>query len=184
MRSIHTRAAENGIRKVLLHLQVGLSLELRHSIAGVGHRYLLRGEWLVGDFIAHTHSTEAADEQEILGHCIGSNEAIHERAHKLIVDAVEVEEIHALGGTEIVHHIVPLAAHRSHRFGNLCSEIVAVGIIKLNEIDALIGEKLARSGAAHSRPRLVAALKSRSHHKAADKSTGTCDKNPLCHSVS
>ena len=181
MRAIHACAAENGVREVGHHLQIVFRLRLRHSVACVWHRVVGDFKWRVAFIVAHAHHAKAAHEQKHLRHCVERLEGINEQSHVAVIDTLEVEIVGSLGGTEVVHHIIPLAAIVGDCLRQRGFQRQLVGEVEFNEMNTLILQKLTVGGSAHGSPSFVAALQRLSHDKASDKATSPCHEYSLSH---
>ena len=104
-----TGGAHHHVGEALERLQVSLGLQLALSVTGIGVGCVGGAYGGEAFFVAQPPGSQAAHEDKLPGHHVGSDEGLGEILDKPVVDAVEVVGVLALGHPQVVHDVVPLA---------------------------------------------------------------------------
>ena len=171
-RSIDTRWTQHHKRQPLAHaIEERLGSELAFAIGGVGLGRIGITDFLVGLLLTNrTEDAQRAQVDQSLQWHVHLQQSLHQMARAFGVHAEEVLLVLALRHTRCMHHVGELMT------AQLLHQPFLRIQVELDELDAVVLQKLLRTAAAHSCPHLISSLQTFLHDETSDEATGSCDK--------
>ena len=176
-RSVHARRAQYDVREIVAYrVEIAFCLKLAASVGSVRTRTVVLRNVLIGlSLVYGAIHAERTKEYKTLERHLQFDESVHQIARSVGVHTSEVGIVQTFGHARSVHHIVERVAVE------LSLERVFRRKVKLNEVDAAVGEVSSRCGLAHCRPYLHAAAQGFFYNKTANETAGTGYKNLVSH---
>ena len=155
-----------------MRFQICFGLYFGESVAGIrscGRRCVDGGVIAVAgiaESAQRTHKEQPARHHPLAGKRLAESAQIAE------VYSVEIGEVCAFGGAEVVYHVVPRATLRRCFLKLGCQSVGGV-VVEYGKIKAFVGEVAARCRLAHGHRDIISAPQSLGGDKAPDKASGT-----------
>ena len=147
--------------------QPALGLQLTLAVGGVGAGLVgLANLGIRLLFADGSHDTERRYVDEAAQRHPESQQGTDQMLRALSVNTVEVALVETLGDAGGMDHVVELVSLE------LAAQCLLRRQVQLDEMDALVGQELARAAAAHGRPRLEAPAERLFNNEGANKATG------------
>ena len=169
-RTIDARRPEHDVGEIVANrVEILLGLQLAFSVGGVGLRNVGLANFLIRLLLAdRAEDAERTEIDKALQWHLQLQQRVDKVTRAVGVHTEEIFLVQAFRHASSMHHIVELLPL------HLLHELLFRREVEFDEVDALVFQKLARTGLANRSPHFHSTLQSFFDDKAANKSTGAC----------
>ena len=169
-RSIYARGTENDVRKIVSDaVEIAFSLEFAPSVRRIGLWAVVLGNLLIGFlFVNGTENAQRTQINKAPNRHLQREKGIDKMFRPVGIHAVKIVCPQTFRYAGSVYDIVECMV------GELLPERVFRRKVKLDEVNAAVGEVFPRTARSHCGPHLHLSAQGFGHDKAADKTAGAC----------